>query len=260
MCQRLGGIYFLVYHKVGGQLPLDIDLPRPLFRRQLEFLSHTNRVVAYEQALAALQNGRTLAGDLFVLTFDDGYKDFYTDVFPLLVEYDLPAILFVTTGFVEGGITPLTAPALEVRSVTWEMVGQMQESGLINFGAHTHTHPNLVGQSTERVAEELEKPIQLFRERVGLDLEHFAYPRAIWDEKTERLVRERYRSAVIGSGQKATSMAFDPYRIPRIPVRASDGWIFFRAKLRGWLEAEERLYAILRQLSRTRADANQEVG
>lgn len=252
--QRSGGICFLVYHKVGGQLSIDIDLPSPLFRRQLDFLRCSARVTSYDQALKTLQNGHNPTEDLYVLTFDDGYEDFYTDVFPLLVEYNLPAILFVTTGFIETGITPLSAQAFEVRAITWEMAGEMQKSGLVTFGAHTHSHPTLANEPTERVIEELERPIQIFREQVGSNLEHFAYPRGVWDARTERLVSERYRSAVIGTGVKAIPANFDPYRIPRIPIRASDGWIFFRAKLGGWLDVEEQQYAILRQLSQAGFD------
>jgi len=245
---RCGGIYFLIYHKIGGGLPLDVDLPAPLFRRQLDFLAQSGRVVSYERALALLQQGRPLTQNLFVLTFDDGYEDFYTQVFPLLQAFQLPAILFVTTGFVEERITyPLAQVQLEARPVTWDMLGHMHQSGLITLGAHTHTHPNLVKVSTRQVNDELTRPIQLFQTRLGLPLKHFAYPRALWDERTEILIKQHYSSAVIGEGKKATADQCTPYRIPRVPVRVSDGWFFFRAKLRGLLEAEVKLYALLHQ-------------
>jgi peptidoglycan/xylan/chitin deacetylase (PgdA/CDA1 family) len=243
------GVCFLIYHRIGGQLPLDIDLPLALFRRQLDYLSQTGRVMRYDDALDLLKNDSPAGDDLFVLTFDDGYEDFYIQVFPLLRELGLPATLFVTTGFVEGEVSPLTDSGLDVRPVTWEMLAEMQTSGLVTLGAHTHSHPSLTGQSPDRITEELAYPIELFRQRLDCVPGHFAYPRAIWDEQVEEQVKRLYRTAVIADGQKAMATEFDPYRIPRIPIRASDGWLFFRAKIRGWLAAEEQLYAALRRIS-----------
>ena len=51
----------------------------------------------------------------------------------------------------------------------------------------------------------------------------------------------------LGGGQKATPAHFQPYRIPRLPIRRSDDWLFFRAKVQGWLASEEAVYAWLRR-------------
>ena len=52
------------------------------------------------------------------------------------------------------------------------------------------------------------------------------------------------------AAEKATAPGFNPYRIPRVPIRRSDGWLFFRAKTRGWLAREEAMYGRLTQLRR----------
>ncbi len=244
------GFYYLIYHRVSGNLSLDIDLPWPLFRRQLEFLARARRVISYDEAFNALKSGRQVTNQAFVLTFDDGYQDFYTRVFPLLRDLGLPAILFVTTGFVETGIPyPILRHNFpNIEPVTWDMLGKMAESGLVTVGAHTHTHPILTNLPETQVVEELLKPLEIFRERLGINVQHFAYPKAIWNQKVEALVRQYYVSAVICNEQKAIPHCFNPYQIPRIPVRRSDGWLFFLAKIQGWLEGEEALYGRLRQL------------
>jgi peptidoglycan/xylan/chitin deacetylase (PgdA/CDA1 family) len=243
------GIYFLTYHKAGGELPLDIDLPVPLLEKQLTVLAESGRVLSYESALALLEAGETPDGNRFVLTFDDGYEDFYTCVFPLLQQLDLPAILFVTTGFVEEGTAyPLAKTPFVARPATWAMLARMHESGLVTLGAHTHTHPWLPDEARERIVEELEQPAKLFQMRLGLEVKHFAYPGAFWDETTEQLIKDYHVSAVIGTGRKATAAGFNPYRIPRQPVRRSDGMLFFQARLRGLLDAEEPLYAAVHRL------------
>lgn len=245
------GFYFLIYHNVSGGLNFELDMPLSVFHPQLEFLAQSQRVMSYSEAWQALQAGTQPANDAFILTFDDGYREFYTHVFPLLCQYNLPAILFVPTGFVETGVSPLLKqPDADVHPVTWDMLGEMAESGLVTIGAHTHTHPILVNESEDRVIEELVKPLKIFRSQLGLDVRHFAYPRALWDSRTEALVSKYYDSAVICDERKATVNSFHPYRIPRVPIRHSDGWWFFRAKIRGLLQGEEALYERLRQVVR----------
>lgn len=242
--KRQPGVNMLIYHSVTNQLRLELDLPYVTFQRQLEFLAQTNQVIGYDQAVTRLKTGRSFSKDSYVLTFDDGYADFYTAVFPLLRRLQLPAILFINTGFVETRVPyPLLPQRRQpVKPVSWDMLGEMVVSGLVTLGAHTHTHPELITVPPSQVEEELSKPIQLIKQRLGITVNHFAYPRALWNENVERLVSQYYHSAVIGGGYKATTTQFHPYRIPRIPIRRSDGWLFFRAKMQGWLANEEQFY------------------
>lgn len=254
------GHSFLIYHSVSGNLNLELDVPVPLFRRQMKFLAQTGRVIHYNHAIAALQSQNISTPDAFVLTFDDGFVNFYTQVFPILRELHIPAMLFVTTGFVEDGIPyPISghiSSHLNAKPVTWDMLGEMLQSGLVTLGAHTHTHIDLSSGSEDQVIEELAKPKELFRQRLGLKVEHFAYPKALWNQTAENLVVQHYASAVISGGRKATPHQFNPYRIPRIPIRRSDGWLFFRAKMRGALSGEEDLYDGLRKHMRRWLEAN----
>lgn len=242
------GITFLGYHSVTGRLPLELDLPYPVFRRQLETLAARGAVVAYDEALAWLAAGRRPPAPRWVLTFDDGYEDFYTHVFPLLAALHLPATLFVTTGFVDDGVPyPLMArPDLTAAPVTWPMLGEMAASPWVTLGAHTHTHPLLDTLPAARVEEELVRPLERFQRELGLRPRHFAYPRAIWNPALAAQVARHYASAVAGGGERGA--AWDAYRIPRLPIRRSDGRWFFGPKLRGWLDGEEAAYRLLHRL------------
>ncbi|OQY44892.1 MAG: hypothetical protein B6242_11625 [Anaerolineaceae bacterium 4572_78] len=197
-----------------------------------------------------MRSNHHLTDKQFILTFDDGYENFYTHVFPLLQQFNLPAILFVPTSFIETGEHhPISQPNItNMPPVTWYMLREMIKSGLVTIGAHTHTHPNLLDVSETQLIEELTKPIKLFQQRLGIHVEHFAYPKGYWNQKIETHVKKYYKTAVIGGGKPATSDMFNPYRIPRIPIRRSDDWWFFRAKLKGWLTLEETMYDKLRHL------------
>lgn len=246
------GCTYLIYHSVNGGLSIELDLSPALLERQLDYLAMTSQVIDYEAALSYLQDGVAQSRGAIVLTFDDGYVDFYTNVFPLLQRWHLPATLFVTTGFVEEGVAypMLSFPHLDVKPVTWEMLGEMAESGLVTMGAHTHTHPLLTEVTREQMEEELAKPIDLFQQRLGIRPHHFCYPRAVWRPDIEQLVMRYYQSATIGGGTQAKSADFHRFRIPRLPIRRSDGWRFFRAKVDGRMANEEELYSHLRRFIR----------
>jgi peptidoglycan/xylan/chitin deacetylase (PgdA/CDA1 family) len=246
------GCTYLIYHSVNGGLPIELDLSPALLERQLEYLKQTRKIIHYDLALDRLQRECSQPKGVFVLTFDDGYLDFYTTVFPLLQRWQIPAILFVTTGFVEEGVAypMLSHPELAVKPVTWDMLGEMAESGLVTLGAHTHTHPMLTEVPVEQIEEELAKPIALFEERLGIRPQHFCYPRAMWRPDIEKLVARHYQSAVVGGGERAKTAGFHRYRIPRLPIRRSDGWRFFQAKVDGRMANEEELYSWMRRFLR----------
>jgi hypothetical protein len=61
------------------------------------------------------------------------------------------------------------------------------------------------------------------------------------------MVARYYETAVVGGGEEATSVAFQPYRIPRLPIRRSDGWRYFQAKVEGQMANEEAFYGYWHQ-------------
>lgn len=243
------GVVFLIYHSVAGRLPLELDLPCDVFEWQLERLADQGAVIAYDEAVDCLSTGRMPPSRRFVLTFDDGYLDFYTHVYPLLERLRLPAILFVTTGFVDDRVAyPLMArPDLPAAPVTWPMLAEMAASPWVTLGSHTHTHPLLAGLPPDRLEDELVRPIRRFEEMLGIRPRHFAYPRAVWQEEVVAQVARYYDTAVIGG--VGDSAGWDRYRIARLPIRRSDGRRFFEPKLRGLLAAEEHLYRVMHDLA-----------
>jgi glycosyltransferase involved in cell wall biosynthesis/peptidoglycan/xylan/chitin deacetylase (PgdA/CDA1 family) len=73
------------------------------FRRQCELVRETFDIVPLEEAAEHLAARRSSTRPLAVLTFDDGYADFYDQAFPVLHSMDLPATMFLPTSFVGTG-------------------------------------------------------------------------------------------------------------------------------------------------------------
>ena len=72
------------------------------FRRHCRLLSEFYDVVSLETAAHFLdgEQKRKTSRPLAVITFDDGYRDFYEEAFPILNEFGLSATVFLPTEFI----------------------------------------------------------------------------------------------------------------------------------------------------------------
>jgi len=73
------------------------------FDSQMRFLRCHRNVISYSKLIETLEREENPAAGTVVITFDDGYLDTLRVAAPLLARYGLPAILFVSTGFIERG-------------------------------------------------------------------------------------------------------------------------------------------------------------
>lgn len=101
---RRARLSVLIYHRV-------LDDPDPLvpwairvddFSAQMEALKRFFNVLPLPEAVERLASGR-LPARAAAVTFDDGYKDNLTVALPVLQRYEIPATVFVATGFLDGG-------------------------------------------------------------------------------------------------------------------------------------------------------------
>jgi|CXWL01.1.fsa_nt_gi peptidoglycan/xylan/chitin deacetylase (PgdA/CDA1 family) len=70
------------------------------FRKHCELLRRTYDVVSLQTASNLLTSGKEATRPTAVITFDDGYVDFYEEAFPVLRELGLPATVFLPTGYI----------------------------------------------------------------------------------------------------------------------------------------------------------------
>lgn len=91
----------LMYHRI-NEVSLDpwgLCVSRPHFAEHLEVLRKHVRVVPLQQVATQIQ-GKTQSGAWAALTFDDGYADNLHNAKPLLEHYEVPATVFLATGYI----------------------------------------------------------------------------------------------------------------------------------------------------------------
>lgn len=111
------------------------------FIEQLEWLKSKNIPVISLDELAQADEV-PLPENAVMLTFDDGYISFYEKVYPLLLQYEYPAILAVVNEWMKGDQTDSIAYGdtyvPRANFVTWNQVAEMSASGLVNIASHSH--------------------------------------------------------------------------------------------------------------------------
>jgi peptidoglycan/xylan/chitin deacetylase (PgdA/CDA1 family) len=78
----------------------NMHVSAPLFSQQMRFLSNRHNVLRLSDFVKHLRDGSAFPRHSVVITFDDGYENNYTEAFPVLQKYGIPATLFLSTRFI----------------------------------------------------------------------------------------------------------------------------------------------------------------
>lgn len=234
------GLVILIYHRVGARAASQIDLPAARFDEQVAELTAAGRLVSLDDGIARLEVG-DVADRPVVLTFDDGTSDWVDEALPVLVRHGAPATFYVATDFVERQV-PLPGDG---HPISWAGLGELAASGLATIGSHTHTHALLDRADGPTAADELQRSTDLLGERLGVECQHFAYPKALLGSPAaEGEVRRRFRSATV-AGSLANGPGADLHRLARTPIQVADGMRWFRRKAAGGMRLEDSARALL---------------
>ena len=137
----------IAYHDVRHDVAADYDPDQLAVSTQhlaahFAWLHHHGYTpVSIDDLIAAAHHERSLPDKAVLLTFDDGLKSVYTDVYPLLKIFDYPAVVSVVTDWLE--IAPERTVQYGQRQlgrddfISWAEARQMQASGLVEFASHS---------------------------------------------------------------------------------------------------------------------------
>jgi len=163
-------------------------------------------------SLAQLRSGM----DGVVLSFDDGMASVRENALPVLVDAEVPAHIFLTTGAVGANNDWPSQPASATRysMMEWSDIDACIKGGML-IESHTHTHPYLTRCNDQNILDECNTADLLIEERTGRRPIAFAYPYGDYDARVVNLVKSNYDCAV------TTTLNFlnekdSPHLMPRI--------------------------------------------
>ncbi len=170
--QAASGVPILMYHYIGNN-PNPADTARNVlsvapdkFDAQMSYLTQQGYTPITLDDLYGVYNlQRSMPAKPIILTFDDGYVDFYYNAYPILRKYNFHAVSFIPTGLINQGYY-----------MTWAQVKEIQSSHLVTFEDHSITHPNLVSLSADKITSELRDSRTILQQQTGYPVNFVAYP------------------------------------------------------------------------------------
>lgn len=192
------------------------------FSEQMSYLrQHNYNTITVTQFVRAIaRRGQGIPDRPVILTFDDGFADFYTRALPILKRYNFTATLYIATAFV--GATSLwleregeaTRPML-----TWAQLVNICANG-IECGAHSHSHPHLDTLPLSVAYDEIARCKDILERRLALEVTTFAYPFGHYDATIQRIVQEIGYSSACAVKYATSSTRDDPFALARLIVTA----------------------------------------
>lgn len=136
------------------------------FDEQMGYLSSHGYTPITLDTLAAIYSNQAQApAKPVVITFDDGYIDFYANAYPTLKKYAFHAVSFIPTGLIGSG-----------GYMSWDNIRELQKSGLVSFEGHTISHAYLPKLSTQQLTKELRDSKNTLQSQTGTVVNFIAYP------------------------------------------------------------------------------------
>lgn len=189
-----------------------LDITPGTFEAQIKtFLTNGYTFITMSDLGAGIEGKYTLPQKPVILTFDDGYKDFYTDVFPILKKFHVPATAYIVSHFL-GKPNYMSA----------DNVKEIAQSALVDIGAHTEDHIDLRRKSLPILQKEIAQSKKDLEDLTKQVIHSFAYPYGVFDAQARTVVSESgYGTAVSTSVEQPRR--FDQWTIDRIRPGALTG-------------------------------------
>lgn len=171
----------------------------------------------------------------FMLTVDDGFVDNYELMLPLLKKYGFKAVVYVVTGetYNRWDVDAIENPDKPFPLMTNEQIKAMAESGYIEIGGHTLTHPFLSKLSYEEQKHEIEQNKLDLESITGKPLTSFAYPYGDLNENSKEIARELKFDFAVATNSGPLAFHQDLYQIRRIAIFPKTSELGLWRKIRG---------------------------
>jgi len=228
----------LLYHSVDSINNRHAVDPKE-FRRQIEYLRKNYAIVSLDDMLDFIQGSKNIPRKAIAITFDDGYRDFYFNVYPYFSKNKLYATVFVTTGYI-GKDWPLNNPSIKM--LTWKEIEEMSQKK-IEIGAHTVTHPDLREIDLEKAENEILTSKKEIERSIKKNVNYFSYPFGRYALETVNIVKSSGFKGGFG-GEGTILKDSNVFVLNRVQVDSSVSFILFKARLTravDWFKSLEQI-------------------
>lgn len=194
----------LMYHAVSDEMwgYWDLFVSPKTMEEELQYLQENGYETIWFEDLSHIEDYEKPV----ILTFDDGYDDNYTELFPLLQKYNAKATIFVIPKAIG---TP--------HKMTAEQVQELSRSGLVSIQSHTYSHGNLSTMDEQTLIFEMEQSQNYLAALTGQVPYAVCYPEGTRSELSIEVAGRYYDYGLLMNGQLYNT-SDDPMRVKRFYV------------------------------------------
>ncbi len=224
----------LMYHRVadhGSEALAPYRVTVSAFEEQLRYLrDHGYHSIDLRDWSQYVVFGGTLPRGAVLITFDDGYRDFKDDAWPLLEKYGFSATVFLVADKIGCTNTWDAEYGETVELLDWREIRQLQAAG-VNFGSHTATHPWLPSLSWRQVVRDLRRSKQVLEQGLGAPVDSLAYPWGAFNKPIQFLTGACGFEFGLSTAPGVCEANHSLLALPRLDIEGADNLESFAAKL-----------------------------
>ena len=178
-------IPILMYHSISSEQN-KLSVPQKNFEKQMQFMKKNNYKSINFDELDNLDK----KSKYFIITFDDGYEDVYTQALPVLKKFNYTSTCYFVSNLIgKYNIWDENESNFyKMNLMNFNQILSWQKNGM-SIGIHTANHKNLSNINLNKKKYEIFNSINFFKSKLSLDVKYFSYPFGKYDDQTLDIIR-----------------------------------------------------------------------
>jgi poly-beta-1,6-N-acetyl-D-glucosamine N-deacetylase len=205
------GIITLMYHRFEENKYPSTNIKNEVFLQHLEEINNSNiEFITYQKFEKIIET--EIKKNYLLLTIDDAFESFYINAWPVLKNKKIPFILFVSTREIG-----------KYGYMTWNQIKELEANELVTIGNHSHSHEYLIDWNDEKIKDDLDNSIKIFKKRLGYSPKIFSYPFGEYSTKLKNIVASLNFKFAFGQHSGVVDSSKDFLELPRFPINEKYG-------------------------------------
>jgi peptidoglycan/xylan/chitin deacetylase (PgdA/CDA1 family) len=236
------GVPVLCYHRFGPTVADGMTTTTQVFAAQMKWLKDHGYTVIPARTLVNYLRGEGPAPPpkSVVLTADDAHKSVYSDMWPIVRQYNFPVTIFVYPSCISNKHAPY--------AMTWEQLQELQKTGLFDMQGHTFWHPNFKKNKKKMKPEEFRKDVDMqlvkskkvLEKRLGTKVDLLAWPFGIYDDYLMQEAKKAGYVAAFSIDRHLANKSDNLMAVPRYLMSNGDGVKGFAAIVEGRVQEKKK--------------------
>jgi peptidoglycan/xylan/chitin deacetylase (PgdA/CDA1 family) len=224
-------------------------MPLASFLEQLDYLQAHYQIISLGEFVSARHHNMKLPASAVILTFDDGMRNFFTVVAPLLLKRRIAATSFILTG--ESYMRESSeldgdwCSHDDAIHLSWDEVRQLAHQG-VEFGSHARNHYPLPDLTSAEAHDELVRSLEELNTHLGPGSFPLSYPHGRTSERISRLTESLGYSCAVTTALGQNDSDDDLFELRRTVVASDVDLPTFAARLSGlthWYSQAAKLFS-----------------